>query len=187
MKIINVIIRITFVMLMTITIGWLGGFLGSYYNAPSSLFVAMPAMAEAYVLLLCAIIGAVLGFLAGILFNFFLSKSQIFKAIYILAAIFIIECVLTGVFRYMHERQTYWWRYEKKKPKAEINYETYIDLYKNACDKSIGKGCYRMGRCYLGNCGLDKDIDEAKEFFKKACNLGYGRGCMWLSKINQKK
>ena len=57
---------------------------------------------------------------------------------------------------------------------AEKRYEEALALYKDACQKSDGEGCFYAGKSFI----LPKE--QERYFYDSSCSLGYARGCLLL-------
>ena len=56
-----------------------------------------------------------------------------------------------------------------------------IKIFTKVCNDNDAKGCIELANMYYYGLGSQKNLLEAKKFYKKACELGNKRGCKYYN------
>ena len=52
-----------------------------------------------------------------------------------------------------------------------------------ACRNNTASACFELGELYREGTGVERNITEAKEYYRKACSGGFDMGCLELEKL----
>jgi TPR repeat protein len=82
-----------------------------------------------------------------------------------------------GLFSFAHAQDT---MELASKAFEQRNYNTAMNLYKEACKNRDPKACYEVGLIYQDVIGTAKSYLKSRDYYQKACAGNYGDGCTRL-------